>query len=247
MEVGYYDPEVLKLDDVGKGKLRQFASLPELATWAKVIFLAIKPKVCSQVCRELAECLRGGEHLLVSIVAGVSGQKLEAFLGGEACEVAHRQEYVVAMPNTPMQVGEGVCCYYCGAGVTPQQAKLVQALFGSLGLARQVTPDLMDAVPAISGSAPAYVYLLVRAMGQAAVEQGFGAEDAYRLAAQTVLGAAKMVLETGEHPAVLEDKVCSPGGSTITAVSSLRAEGFVTAVRKAMSDCTEKIKRMKKD
>jgi len=239
--VGYFDP------NVENGDLRRFASLPDLVAWAQVLFLAIKPQVCGQVCQELAPLLQEGKQLLVSIVAGVSGQRLEELLGGDSCPVARQQRYVIAMPNTPMAVRQGVCCYYCGDGVESEQVKAVHALLGSLGLAKRIRRDLMDAVPAISGSAPAYAYLLISAMGQAGVEQGFCADDAYKLAAQTVLGAAKMVLASGEHPQTLVDKVCSPGGSTIEAVLRLQEEGFATAVQKAMADCTKKIKRMKKD
>lgn len=238
VEVGFFDPAVENAD------FRKFASLPDLAQWAQTLFLAVKPQVCGAVCGQLAGFLRA-EHLLVSIAAGVDAKRLESFLAES--EAAKLQRFVVAMPNTPMMVRQGVCCYYCGAGVSASEEQFVHNLFAGLGLAKKVSPKLMDAVPAISGSAPAYVYLLIRAMGEAGVEQGFSADDAYELAAQTVLGSAKMVLSSKEHPAVLQDKVCSPGGSTIEAVLRLQQEGFASAVQRAMQDCTNKIKKMKKD
>ncbi len=241
VDIKYFDPNV-KNEDFSK-----LEELSELCNWAEVLFLAVKPAVCKQVCADLAPLLQSKRHLLVSIVAGVDGEKLESFLSeGRPVGDAFRC-YVVAMPNTPVMVAEGVCCYYCADGLGESDVQLVEELLGTVGLVKRVSCEQMDAVPAISGSAPAYVYQLIEAMGQAGVEQGFTAKDAYVLASQTVLGAAKMVLESKEHPAVLRDKVCSPGGSTIQAVLRLQAEGFATAVQKAMRDCTSKIKKMKKD
>ncbi len=241
VEVGYFDPAVRSQE------FKEFASVAELALWAGVLFLAVKPSVAQQACSELSGSLQVVDPLMVSIVAGLSGDKLERLLDEGRTGSGGFRRYVVAMPNTPMMVGEGVCCYYCGQDVSSADEQMIVALLGSLGLAKKVSIEQMDAVPALSGSSPAYVYQLIGAMGQAGVEQGFTAEDAYKLAAQSVLGAAKMVLECGEHPASLQDKVCSPRGSTIEAILQLQEHGFATAVHKAMQACTDKIKKMKKD
>ncbi len=235
LEIGYID------SNVQNDKLEQFSSYKELVEWAEIVFLAVKPQICEGVLREVSAYL-SKKHLLVSVVAGLTGERISKICGdGEFCR------YIVAMPNTPMLVREGVCCYYPSEEVSEADIKTVEELFGCVGLVQRVSVKLMDAVPAISGSAPAYVYELIRAMGQAGIEQGFAGDVAYKLAAQTVLGAAKMVLETNEHPDVLQDRVCSPGGSTIEAVLELKKNGFESAVHKAMESCTAKIIKMKND
>ncbi len=240
LEIGYLDPKV------NSEEFRRFSSYKELADWSGTIFLAVKPQVCEEVLREISAYLSDEKHLLVSIVAGLTGERIRKICD-ETNSQAKFRRYIVAMPNTPMLVREGVCCYYPSDGATELDIEEVEKLFGSVGLVQRVSVKLMDTVPAISGSAPAYVYELIRAMGQAGIEQGFAGDVAYKLAAQTVLGAAKMVLETGEHPDVLQDRVCSPGGSTIEAVLALKENGFERAVHKAMESCTAKIIKMKND
>ena len=151
---------------------------------------------------------------------------------------------VRAMPNTPAMVGEGLTAWCCGENVTEGQQKLAQKLLSSFGRAEAVPEHLMDAVVAVSGSSPAYAFIMVEAMADAAVAQGMPRQQAIAFAAQALLGSAKMVLETGRHPAELKDMVCSPGGTTIEAVRMLEKTGFRSSLMEAMDACWKKSKGM---
>ena len=143
------------------------------------------------------------------------------------------------MPNTPALVGEGLLALCEETTLAPNDFRWAQELFGTLGVVQIVPERLMDAVIAVSGSSPAYVFMFIDAMADAAVKLGMPRKMAIQSAAQAVMGAAKMVLETGLHPAELKDQVCSPGGTTIEAVQVLEEEGMKSAVIKAMCACAE--------
>ena len=148
------------------------------------------------------------------------------------------------MPNTPALVGEG-CTGVCASdSVTKEELDQVLNLLQSFGVAQAVPERLMDAVVAVSGSSPAYVFLFIEAMADAAVAEGMPRNQAYTFAAQAVFGSAKMVLETGKHPGELKDMVCSPGGTTIDAVKVLEQKGFRAAVMDAMEACAEKSRNL---
>jgi pyrroline-5-carboxylate reductase len=148
------------------------------------------------------------------------------------------------MPNTPALVGEGMAALSPNANVTEDEAKNILNIFQSFGKAEIVPEYLMDTVTAVSGSSPAYVFMFIEAMADAAVMGGMPRNQAYTFAAQSVLGSAKMVLETGKHPGELKDMVCSPAGTTIDAVGVLEEEGFRSGVIKAMTACIEKSKKL---
>jgi pyrroline-5-carboxylate reductase len=153
---------------------------------------------------------------------------------------------VRAMPNTSAAVGESMSALSGGKYVTKDNMDAVVAIFESFGRAEIIDEKLMDAVPAISGSSPAYVYMFIEALADGGVLSGIPRKQAYIMAAQAVLGAAKMVLETHEHPGVLKDNVCSPGGTTIEAVYTLEQNNFRGTVISAMNSCTRKTKEMSK-
>ena len=148
------------------------------------------------------------------------------------------------MPNTPALVGEGMSAVCANENVTEEEMQTVLGIFNCLGKAQSVSENIMDAVTAVSGSSPAYVFMFIEAMADAAVRGGMSRDMAYTFAAQAVLGSAKMVLETKKHPAELKDMVCSPGGTTIDAVAVLEEEGMRNAVMKAMEACINKSKEM---
>ena len=148
------------------------------------------------------------------------------------------------MPNTPALVGEGCTGFCCYKLVSEEEQAQAAAILGSFGRAYQVPENLLDTVVGISGSSPAYVFMFIEAMADAAVAEGMPRAQAYKFAAQAVLGSAKMVLETGKHPGELKDMVCSPAGTTIEAVGVLEEHGFRSAVIDAMKACVDVAKGM---
>jgi pyrroline-5-carboxylate reductase len=207
------------------------ASVTELAAGCEVILLCTKPLDVAAALADAAEMAAGAPRLVISIAAGVTLAALEAAVPGNF-------RIIRAMPNTPALVGHGAAGYCLGARATPADAATAQALLGAVGLAIQTPERLMDAVTGLSGSGPAYIYLVIEALADGGVRAGIPRADAVRLAAQTVLGSAAMVLETGEHPAVLKDMVTSPGGTTIAGLAVLEKHGLRSALIEAVSAAT---------
>lgn len=200
---------------------------------AEYIVLAIKPQVYPEVLEEIKDSVHD-QQIIISIAPGITTESVKESLGGKV-------RVVRAMPNTPALVKEGmsgVC--FSEDRYTEEEKKTVTGFFDSFGVCQVVPEKLMNAVVCASGSSPAYVYLFIEALADSAVKYGIPRAQAYTFAAQTVLGSAKMVLETGLHPGVLKDQVCSPGGTTIAAVAALEEEGFRSAVIKAGDACYEK-------
>lgn len=203
---------------------------------AEIVILAIKPIYCEGVIREIRDQI-GEKQIVVTIVAGRSLQWLSDTFGKPV-------KLIRTMPNTPALVGEAVTALCPGELVSEEELEEVCSLFRGFGKAEVVGEHLMDAVVAVSGSSPAYVFMFIEAMADAAVAEGMPRVQAYQFAAQSVLGSAKMVLETGKHPGQLKDEVCSPGGTTIAGVSALEEWGFRNAVIKAEDASYEKGKKM---
>ncbi|MEX1041487.1 MAG: pyrroline-5-carboxylate reductase [Pirellulaceae bacterium] len=189
---------------------------------AEVIFLAVKPQYIEAVSKEIAPV--AGDRLIVSILAGVSLEKLQRFLGTE--------RIIRVMPNTPCLVGQSAAAYCVGNGATAEDADLVESLLSTVGKVWRVEENLMDGVTGLSGSGPAFIYLLIEAMSDAGVQTGLPRAISTQLAAQTVKGAAEMVLATGLHPGQLKDQVTSPAGTTIRGLHVLEQRG----VRGSMID-----------
>eukprot|EP00735_Rhodelphis_limneticus_P003969 TRINITY_DN15511_c0_g1::TRINITY_DN15511_c0_g1_i1::g.30446::m.30446 TRINITY_DN15511_c0_g1::TRINITY_DN15511_c0_g1_i1::g.30446 ORF type:complete len:272 (-),score=66.23,sp/Q9HH99/P5CR_METAC/46.49/5e-72,P5CR_dimer/PF14748.1/1e+04,P5CR_dimer/PF14748.1/2.2e-41,F420_oxidored/PF03807.12/1.1e-17,F420_oxidored/PF03807.12/1.2e+04,NAD_Gly3P_dh_N/PF01210.18/4.1e-05,PDH/PF02153.12/0.049,PDH/PF02153.12/9.4e+02 TRINITY_DN15511_c0_g1_i1:208-1023(-) len=206
---------------------------------AEVIVLAVKPDVVS-ACLTPLKHLFTPNHLLISICAGVSIATLQGILGSE-----HRITRV--MPNTPCLVNECAAGYYCAGPHKTEDEKIVKSLFDSCGRAFAVSKEsLIDSVTGLSGSGPAYVYMFIEALADGGVLNGLPRDIALQLAAQVVMGSAKMVLETGEHPAVLRNKVESPGGTTIAASAALEAGGMRAAVISAVNSATNRAQEIGK-
>jgi pyrroline-5-carboxylate reductase len=189
----------------------------EAVTWAEVVVLAVKPQIFDAVAREIAPAASG--RLVLSIAAGVPIRRIAEHLPGTA-------RVVRVMPNAPALVREGVSALAFGPGVTSDDQTLACSLFETVGRVVTVEERLMDAVTGLSGSGPAFVCLAIEALADGGVKAGLPRAVAEQLAAQTVLGAARMVLETGKHPAQLKDLVASPGGTTIAGLHRLEEGGL---------------------
>ena len=208
----------------------------EVLRFANVLILAVKP---DQVLSVLAEIkpLCTGKHLLISIAAGVTIAKLEGAL-------PLRSRVIRVMPNTPALVGAGAAGYALGSHANGEDGELAQKLLGAVGIAFAVKESLLDAVTGLSGSGPAYVFQIIEALSDGGVATGLPRDVATRLAAQTLLGAAKMVLETGMHPGALKDMVTSPGGTTIEGLHEMEKGKVRGALINAVRAATEKSKRL---
>ena len=198
--------------------VRVVDSAAEAAGWGEVIILAIKPQQ-SEGALDLIEPVITPDKLVISIMAGVTSSKIEANLM-PGCRV------VRAMPNTPALIGSGATAVSAGRKASSDDLDLALQIFSMTGIAVSVDEKLMDAVTGLSGSGPAYVFTFIEALSDAAVKNGLPRDVATRLAAQTVFGAAKMVMETGEHPSLLKEKVTSPGGTTIAGLHALEIGSF---------------------
>jgi pyrroline-5-carboxylate reductase len=209
---------------------------PDVPQFAKVLILAVKPDQAVSVLRELREHFTEN-HLLISIAAGVTIAALEAALGGGP-------RVVRVMPNTPALIGASATAFAAGKHALSEDAELVQKLFSSVGLAYQVKEPLLDAVTGLSGSGPAYVYVFIEGLSDGGVAAGLPRDVATMLAAQTVLGSAKMVIETGQHPGALKDMVTSPGGTTVEGLHELEKGKFRATLISAVRAAAEKSKKL---
>ena len=191
-----------------------------------VIVLSVKPQSLQEVLKYIEPLKWTEEHIVISIVGGAKTTTIEKYL---------KQVRVVrVIPNTPMLVGIGASGVARGTFALKEDAEFVHSLFSSLGVSFIVSENLIDPITSVSGCGPAYVYMMIEAMADGGVDMGIPREIAQTLAAQTVMGAAKMVLETGEHPGRLKDKVCSPGGSTIAGVKALERGKFRGTIMNAI-------------
>lgn len=207
-----------------------------IAQKADVLILAVKPIFLPEVIAEIKNVVDEGK-LVISIVAGKSIDWIEQ-------EFGQKLRLIRCMPNTPAMVGEACTCICVKEDVSALDKKMVLRIMSSFGKASILPERLMDAFIGVAGSAPAYVFLFIEAMADAAVMAGLPRNQAYEFAAQTVLGSAKMVLETKLHPGALKDMVCSPAGTTIEAVKVLEEKGLRAAVIDAVSACVEKSKNL---
>lgn len=210
----------------------------KVAERSDILFLAIKPNRYEEIIHEIRNDLKE-DAIIIGMAAGMTIEKMEKAFG-------KRVKIVRSMPNTPASVKEGYTAVVFNDQVTEVEKENMLLLFSSIGRAGVIEEKQMDVITGISGSSPAYVFMFIEAMADAAVKNGLPRKDAYEIASQAVLGAAKMVLETELHPGILKDMVCSPGGTTIEAVTTLEEKGFRHAVISAVDACIEKSKEMSK-
>lgn len=211
-------------------------NIEELAKNTQIIILAVKPKTYSKVLKQLKPVLND-KHILISIAPGISIEAMKKIVG--------ETRIVRSMPNTPAQVLHGMSAItFSKDEYSVEEKEYVTSIFESFGKCLVVDENQLSGVVALSGSSPAYFYIMIEAMADAGVSFGLSREQAYLLATQSMIGSGQMILRTGEHPAILKDKVCSPAGATIEAVKVLEAEGFRASVMKAMQACGDKANKM---
>ena len=242
-----YKPEELLFTSAHEAKMQKIteetgvahvSTATDCAEQVKYLVLAVKPQVLPTVFKELNGKIRK-DQVVISIAAGYAIAVLQAGLGDSA-------RIVRSMPNTPAMVGEGMSgVSYDEALFTDEEKDVIDGFFTSFGKMEKVDEKLMDVVGSASGCSPAYVYMFIEALADSAVRYGLPRDKAYEFAAQTVKGAAEMVLQTGKHPGELKDMVCSPAGTTIAGVAALEEYGFRNAVLKANEACYEKCEAIK--
>lgn len=208
----------------------------EVARKSDLIFIAVKPDSYEKVINEIREDI-SNNSIIITMTPGKTISMIEEYFKKEV-------KILRTMPNTPSLVGAGVTAICPNDKISTKELDFLIEILGTFSLVEVIEEKHFNAVVAVSGSSPAYVFMFIEAMADAAVLQGMPRDKAYKFAAQTVMGSAKMVLETGNHPGYLKDMVCSPGGTTIEAVAKLEEKGLRTAVIEAMRICGEKSSRM---
>ncbi|MCL2857956.1 MAG: pyrroline-5-carboxylate reductase [Oscillospiraceae bacterium] len=210
----------------------------DVAARSWLIVLAVKPQFYGEVIEQVKdEAMDGGQKIVMTLAPGWTLDRTQAAFGGPL-------KVVRTMPNTPALVGQGVTGFCISENMTPGEAQWVTSLLESFGRAELLPERLMDTFVGLCGSSPAFVFMMIEALADAAVHQGFPRAQAYPLAAQAVLGSAQMVLELGQHPAQLKDMVCSPGGSTIEGVRVLEEKGMRSAFFEAALRTIAKAKEL---
>lgn len=245
LKAGIASPDRLIASDVSEARRLEMQRQYEIRTtgengdvvaFADLIVLAVKPQHAAAVLDEIGPGLDGRKSI-VSIMAGVSTATIEARL-------APGVPVVRVMPNLPCIVGEGAAAVAPGRYATREHTDAAARILGATGRAVQVDEAQMDAVTGLSGSGPAYVFTVIESLADGGVAEGLPRQVALELAAQTVLGAAKLVLESGEHPAILRDRVTSPAGTTAEGLEALEAGGLRSALRQAVRQASRRSKAL---
>lgn len=213
----------------GKYGIRTTGDNVEVARQAEILVLSVKPQVMKRVLEEISPRIHPSA-LVVSIAAGIPLSVIEGRLP--------QGRVIRTMPNTPALVGAGATAIAAGGHATPEDLQAARRIFDSIGMTVVLEESQMDAVTGLSGSGPAYIFLIIEALSDAGVKMGLSRHNAQSLAAQTVLGSAKLLIETGEHPGRLKDMVTSPGGTAIAGLHTLEAGGLRTTLMNAVESAT---------
>lgn len=243
---GIFAPDEIIVSDVSDSALERVRSEysvntttdnTEVVKNSEAFILAVKPQYYSAVISEISAYVTDSQ-LVITIAPGQTLDLLKEKFGSDSVKI------IRTMPNTPAMVGAGITAVTPNSNITDGELEYACKILSGFGLTEVISENLMDAVVSVSGSSPAYVFMFIEAMADAAVADGMPRAQAYKFAAQAVMGSAKMVLETGKHPGELKDMVCSPAGTTIEAVRVLEEKGMRSAVFEAMKACTRKAKGM---
>jgi pyrroline-5-carboxylate reductase len=240
-DIALYDkvPAAVKALQSEAPAAKEAKTAAEVVTSSQVVVLAVKPQDMPALLQGLTKDpkVKLEKCLFLSIAAGITLKQLESWLGGQA-------RVIRSMPNTPALVLSGAAAFARGQHATDEDAELAAKVLGAVGISQEVPEKLLDAVTGLSGSGPAYVYTVIEALADGGVLMGLPRAAALQLAAQTVAGAAQMVLETGKHPGVLRDEVTSPGGTTIAGLEQLEANGLRNALIQAVRKATERSREL---
>lgn len=221
-------------DNFGVTVLNSESSIAENAD---IVFLAVKPNVISTVSKKISDAVMEKQPLIVSIAAGKTLDFIEREIGIES-------RIIRVMPNINAKVGEAISAYCFNNSVGDKDKENIEMLLNCIGKVICLDESAFPLFGVLGGCAPAYAYMFIDALARAGVKNGMKKDDALKIAAQTVYGSAKMILESDEHPYRLIDNVCSPGGTTIEGVISLQADGFESAVHKAVDKALDKDKKL---
>ncbi len=241
---GYVCPSCIKASDINAEELKKYAEKTgitavydnvALTRECDIIVLSVKPNVLLGVLEEIKE--EAAEKTVISIVAGASIDKIKKILGSR-CKI------IRTMPNTPAMVSEGMTVLCYSENIETEDKEFAEGIFKSVGKVQVMEEKYLNSVIALTSSSPAYFFVMLEAMADGAVRSGIPRNIAYEMAAQAMLGSAKMLLDTKKHPGELKDMVCSPAGTTIEAVAELEKSGFRNAVIEAMKACTQKADNM---
>ena len=245
-----WDPASIRVSDTDSAKLDRLAERFQVQTTgdnnnavtdADVVVLAVKPQVMEAVVRDIAPRVAERQPLIVSIAAGITEPTLRHWLGADMAIVR-------CMPNTPAMVRSGATALYANPQVSDEQRSIAESILRAVGIVIWVDDEaMMDAVTALSGSGPAYLFLFIEALQEAGRELGISDETAYLLALQTAFGAAKMALESDEHAATLRQRVTSPGGTTERAINTLHEGGFRELVSRALQAAAERSRELSRE
>jgi len=229
------DPDAEKLASLAAHfRIKSSADNNQAVANADIVILAVKPQAMEKVARALADTLQQTKPLVISIAAGICEADLQNWLGGEI-------SLVRTMPNTPAMIQTGAIVLHASSEVSKKQQDLAESIMRSVGLTRWVnSEELMDAVTALSGSGPAYFFLVMEAMEAAGIELGIPADTARLLTLQTALGAAKMAMESADGPAILRQRVTSPGGTTESALKTLNEGDLLPLFKQALTDARDR-------
>ncbi|MCA9039749.1 MAG: pyrroline-5-carboxylate reductase [Planctomycetaceae bacterium] len=247
LQAGLITADQLSASDPSDAMRNRFVEQTQATTYSDnlevvknsdILILAVKPQYLSAVLAELKPGITP-KHLTISIAAGISLPTYEESLGTE-------QRIIRVMPNTPCQIGAGACAFARGGSATADDAALAKTMLSTVGIAFEVPESQLDAITGLSGSGPAYIYQIIEALSDGGVLVGLSRDVATSLAAQTVYGAAKMVLETGQHPGQLKDAVTSPGGTTINGLKALEEGHLRATLINAVRAATERSRELSK-
>ena len=238
-EIGAFDPspQAAEKFSAATGISVSEKSAADGINECSTILIAVKPQVITEALAPYRDMLK--DKLIISIAAGITIARLQELTGSE--------HIIRVMPNTPALVGKGASAYACSSKISDGEIAIAEKILKSVGISMNLNEKDLDAVTALSGSGPAYVFEFIQALADGGVAEGLSRDTALRLAAQTVAGAAEMVIKTGEHPVALKDKVTSPAGTTSRALEVLAAKGFGGIVINAVRAATARSKELGKN